>query len=118
MSNRGAISGGYQDAGRSRMINMKMLREAQKVRAELRKESAQVKDELQAAEQAVTAVLGDIQRMEFAATPQAHGGRAARVESKTARTQRPAPRSLSLSRRRQQPPFAPPSAISKHRRRT
>jgi structural maintenance of chromosome 3 (chondroitin sulfate proteoglycan 6) len=66
VSNRGAISGGYQDAGRSRMINMKMLREAQKVRAELRKESAQVKDELQAAEQAVTVLLGDIQRMESA----------------------------------------------------
>ena len=66
VSNRGAISGGYQDSGRSRMVNMRMLREAQKVRAELRKESAEVKDKLQAAEQAVTAVLGDIQRAESA----------------------------------------------------
>jgi len=66
VSNRGAISGGYQDSGRSRMVNMRMLREAQKVRAELKKNQAEVKDKLQAAEQAVTAVLGDIQRMESA----------------------------------------------------
>ena len=64
VSNRGAISGGYQDAGRSRLINMKMLRETQRIRSELRKESVAVKDKLQAAEQAVTAVLGDIQRMD------------------------------------------------------
>ena len=61
VSNRGAISGGYQDAGRSRLINMKMLREDERIRSELRKESVAVKDKLQAAEQAVTAVLGDIQ---------------------------------------------------------
>ena len=66
VSNRGAISGGYQDAGRSRLINMKMLRETQRLRSDLRKESTAVKDKLQAAEQAVTAVLGDIQRMESA----------------------------------------------------
>ena len=43
VSNRGAISGGYQDSGRSRMVNMRMLREAQKVRAELRKESTRLR---------------------------------------------------------------------------
>jgi structural maintenance of chromosome 3 (chondroitin sulfate proteoglycan 6) len=36
VSNRGAISGGYQDAGRSRLINMKMLHETLRVRAELK----------------------------------------------------------------------------------
>ena len=77
VSNRGAISGGYQDSGRSRMVNMRMLREAQKVRAELRKESAEVKDKLQAAEQAVTAVLGDIQRAESARRHRRAGHRAA-----------------------------------------
>ena len=66
VSNRGAISGGYQDSGRSRLINMKMLQQTQRLRAELRKESAEVKDKLQTAEQAVTGVLGDIQRMESA----------------------------------------------------
>jgi len=44
----GAISGGYLEAARSRLVNMKMLREAQRVRAELRTESAAVKDKLQA----------------------------------------------------------------------
>ena len=49
-------------------------------RAELRKESAEVKDKLQAAEQAVTGVLGDIQRM-----PSRRGGTARRRSSGSGR---------------------------------
>ena len=82
VSNRGAISGGYQDSNRSRMINMKMLKEAQKVRAEMKTESIAVKDKLQAAEQAVTAVLGDIQRMESARRHRQQAVERLRVECK------------------------------------
>lgn len=64
VSNKGSMSGGYQDTSRSRIAAMTALRELNVNRDDLKETSAGVKKSLQAAEQKMSAVLGDISRLE------------------------------------------------------
>ena len=64
VSSKGTMSGGYHDTTRSRIAAMTALRELNINREELRATSADVKKSLQAAEQKMSTVLGDISRFE------------------------------------------------------
>jgi len=64
VSNKGSMSGGYQDSSRSRIAAMRALRELNINRNELKKNSTDVKKSLQTAEQKMSTVLGDISRLE------------------------------------------------------
>jgi len=64
VSSKGTMSGGYHDTTRSRIAAMSALRELNINRDELRETSADVKKSLQAAEQKMSTVLGDISRLE------------------------------------------------------
>jgi len=64
VSNKGSMTGGYQDANRSRIAAMRALRELNVNRDEMKSTSSEVKKTLQAAEQKMSAVLGEISRLE------------------------------------------------------
>jgi len=64
VSNKGSMTGGYQDSNRSRIAAMRALRELNINRDEMKSTSAKVKNTLQAAEQKMSAVLGEISQLE------------------------------------------------------
>ena len=64
VSNKGSMSGGYHDSSRSRIAAMSALRELNINREDLREKSGEVKKSLQAAEQKMSSILGEISRLE------------------------------------------------------
>lgn len=64
VSNKGSMSGGYHDSGRSKIAAMTALRELNINRESLREKISIVKKSLEASEQKMSSVLGDISRLE------------------------------------------------------
>jgi structural maintenance of chromosome 3 (chondroitin sulfate proteoglycan 6) len=61
---KGALQGGYKDTTRSRLLAMASIREAEVALEDAEKEHAQLKDKAAQVDQAVTNVLGELQRTE------------------------------------------------------